>query len=116
MPHGVVSAANKTPAANKSAHQAWRALRLLPEIIKVVPVIRRITAVVFETRDVIALRLFERVLAFGARCRPRIDQSLEINIIAVAAAIQAEHQDHRALQQRCKPERAGRKTRRFSKK
>ena len=64
-----------------------------------------------QPRDVVAKRGVDGSVAVGAFRRAKIRQRLEIDIVAVAAAIEPDHQDHLALQQAGETERAERKAR-----
>src|SRR5678815_1329865 len=108
---GVSAATAAPPAASAITNIVLRQRLLFPEIIKVVPVVRRVAAVMLETRHISALRLGDCALALDARSGPRIDQAFEMNVVAIAAAIEAKHQHQRPLQHGGDAERAGRKMR-----
>src|SRR5687767_5439108 len=74
-----------------TAASAERMPRSAPEIIEIEPVVRREPAVVLEAFDVLFNRLRNDGIALAARDVSHVHEALEVDVIAVAAAIQAEH-------------------------
>src|SRR5512134_331225 len=85
------AAAAGIPAARASAPIHARSTGLTPVIIEIEPVIRRQPAIVLEPRGVALERVLDRAFAIRAGDPAHVGQPLEMDIVAAAAAVDAEH-------------------------
>src|SRR5688572_23867843 len=93
------SAEPAAPAASiAAAAAATRSARLAPVVIEIEPVVRSRAAVVLEPLHIAAQRLLDSALAVGSADIAHVGKHLEVDIVAVAAAIDTEHQNHRPAQ------------------
>src|SRR5688500_13261362 len=86
-----------TPAIIRSA-SAGQLRRLFPIVIEIEPVIRRNATIVLETLHIRGHHCVEEGVSLRALEMPCIGQPLEMDVVAVAAEIQTEHENNRALQ------------------
>src|SRR5688572_14469451 len=96
-----------TSAAAQSAAPS-SAPGLPPEIIEIEPVVRRAPAIVLEPPGIALQQRLDHRLARGAGELFHARQALEVDLVAVAPAVEAEHERDRALQHRGDADRAGR--------
>src|SRR6266446_1256758 len=92
-PH-CASAAGAAPQT--SASSAARTIRSAPVIIEIEPVVGREPAVMLEARGVFLHRLVHEPLALPTLRSAQILDQLEVDVVAVAAAVKADHQYERA--------------------
>src|SRR5688500_9130785 len=83
-------------ATNKSPSSSAR--RLAPEIIEVEPVVGGQPAVVLQPAGVAAQQQVDRRGALAPARLARLGEPLDVDVIAVAAAVEAEYQRHRPVQ------------------
>src|SRR5687768_11115757 len=104
------SAASTVDAA-KSAIAASASAGLAPVVIEVEPVVRSAAAVVLEARGVALQDLLDRRAAPPAGYLLQCGEPLEADLVAVAPAIDAEHERDGPLEHRRNPDRTDREGR-----
>src|SRR5262249_54968045 len=107
------SAARPGTASPSSASSSTRATASAPVIIEVEPVVRRLAAVVLEPRRVFVHRVVHDLLPAAAGLA-QVLQHLEMDIVAVAAPVQADHEHERLAQHGGEAKRSDREARRLA--
>src|SRR3954464_5876243 len=104
------SAAAAGPGIRAAASRSARALP--PKVIEVEPVVWRHAAVVLQPSHIASQQLVDCCIA-GAPARfVRHRETLDVYVVAVRAAVEAEEQQHRSVQEDADPARRGGEERR----
>jgi hypothetical protein len=84
----------------------------LPEVIEVEPIVRRIARVMLQPAGEAHDRIPQVLFASTAFHCHRVGERLEVHVVAVAAAVQAEAQNYRHVERGCElPRRQGKRRR-----
>src|ERR1700758_3286332 len=82
--------------------------RLIPERIKVEPVVRRQTRIMLQPRDVTLNPRLNLIRAMLPIQHDLVGEMFEVNVVAVPAAVEAEEQNDGAMHHGSKQDRSGR--------
>src|SRR5688500_11784609 len=99
-PHSAASTADAVRSMAAANSSAGRRSGLAPVIIEVEPVVGSGAAIVLEPAGIALQQALDHRLARGAVKLFHARQPLEANLVAIAAAVEAEHERDRALQHR----------------
>src|SRR5690349_11833922 len=108
IPHSATcAAACAAPAMSRQTRTtAARAARSMPVIIKIEPVVGSLPAMVLEPAHIALQGILDRPSAIRTGDAFHVGQHLEVDIIVIAAAVDAQHEDDRAPEHGGNPKRA----------